>query len=139
VLLFVDADCTVERSWVRQHCAAQREARIVGGAVIGVHTTVFGRADGYCSWFGSIPSSAKGLRRRDHLPTANLSIARVVFERIGLFREGEVLYSEDAELCERARRAGEALFFDPSIVVRHRDRDRPGDFSATSGSPASRC
>ena len=123
LLLFVDSDCTVDRGWVRLHCAAQREARIVGGAVVGIHATAFGRADGYCSWFDSIPGRARGPRRRDHLPTANLSVARAVFERVGLFREGEPFYSEDAEFCERARRSGEGLFFEPSIVVHHRDRD----------------
>jgi glycosyltransferase involved in cell wall biosynthesis len=128
VLLFIDADCIVDRSWVRRHRDAQRRARIVGGAVVGMHSTAFGRADGYCSWFGSIPGQAAGSRRRDHLPTANLSIARAVFERIGLFREGERLYSEDAEFCERARRAGEDLWFEPSIVVRHRDRDGLRDY-----------
>jgi len=123
VLLFVDADCVVARDWVRLHCLAQREARIVGGAVVGLHSTACGRADGYCSWFASFPQLARGRRRTDHLPTANLSVARSVFERVGLFREGEPLYSEDAEFCERARWAGEQLFFDPAILIRHRDRD----------------
>jgi glycosyltransferase involved in cell wall biosynthesis len=127
LLLLVDADCVVGRDWVRLHRAAQQHAAIVGGPVIGVHDTAFGRADGYCSWFGSIPGQARG-RRVDHLPTANLSVARAVFERIGLFREGERLYSEDAEFCERARRAGQELWYDPSIAVRHRDRDTLGDY-----------
>lgn len=123
VLLFTDADCIVDRSWVRLHRLAQREASIVGGSVVGVHATAFGRADGYCSWFASSPGLPKQVRRAEHLPTANLGVARTVFERIGLFREGEPLYSEDAELCARVRRAGEPLLFDPAIVVRHRDRD----------------
>jgi glycosyltransferase involved in cell wall biosynthesis len=127
LLLLVDADCVVGRDWVRLHRAAQEHAGIVGGPVIGVHTTAFGRADGYCSWFGSIPGQPKG-RRADHLPTANLSVARAVFERIGLFREGERLYSEDAEFSERARRAGQELWYDPSIAVRHRDRDALADY-----------
>jgi glycosyltransferase involved in cell wall biosynthesis len=128
LLLFADSDCIVDRSWVRLHGSAQHPPRIVGGAVVGVHATPFGRADAYCSWFGSIPSGPPQARRKDHLPTANLSVARSVFERAGLFREGEPLYSEDAEFCERARRAGIELFFDPSIIVRHRDRDRLGDY-----------
>lgn len=128
LLLFADSDCIVDRSWVRLHCHAQRRPRIVGGAVIGIHGTAFGRADAYCSWFDSIPTGPPHRRRHNHLPTANLSVARSVFERIGLFREGERLYSEDAEFCERALRAGEELFFDPAIVVRHRDRDRLGDY-----------
>lgn len=123
VLVLLDSDCVAEAGWLAGHCRAQRHAPIVGGAVVGIHRTAFGRADTYCSWFASMPTQPAGLRTRDHLPTANLSVARGVFERIGLFREGERLYSEDAELGARARRAGEAVFFDPSIRVRHHDRD----------------
>jgi GT2 family glycosyltransferase len=122
VLLLLDSDCVAQPGWVRLHLAAQREARVVGGAVVGASRSVFGRADGYCSWFSSAPARPRGFVDH-HLPTANLSVARAVFERVGLFREGERLYSEDAELCDRARGAGEAILFDPAIAVVHHDRD----------------
>ena len=54
----------------------------------------------------------------DHLPTANLSVARAVFERVGLFREGDASTAKRGVLRARpARRRGS--------VVRPLDRGAP--------------
>lgn len=131
-LLFLDADCVAPPDWAYQHCEALDQAsedrRIVGGPVVGIHATLFGRADGYCGWFGSLPSQPRGRRVGEHLPTANLATSRAVFERIGLFREEEVLFSEDAEFCERAQRLGVEIWFEPRAGIRHKDRNSLGGY-----------
>lgn len=44
-----------------------------------------------------------------------------VIDRIGLWDESYFLYYEDADYCERAKRKGIKLFYDPSIVIWHKN------------------
>lgn len=44
-----------------------------------------------------------------------------VHERVGLWDESYFLYFEDADFCLRAKKAGIKLYYDPSIVIWHKN------------------
>lgn len=56
----------------------------------------------------------------DFITGAFMVFKREVFEKIGLFNENYALYLEDAEICERAKRAGFKLLFVPSAKISHK-------------------
>jgi GT2 family glycosyltransferase len=129
LVLLLDGDCRVDNDWAQRHVDAHRSnpgAHIVGGTIQGAAQSYIGRADGYASWFTSVPGSSSGPVRRWHLPTTNMSIKREVFERVGLFDESLVT-GEDVVFCHHARAARFTLWFQGDIVCRHLDRDVCGD------------
>lgn len=86
-------------------------------------------------WKGKI--AHRGLRKRDsekfdqivavdYLTACALLIRSEVIEKIGLLDPTYFMYSEDADWCERTRRAGFRLFFAPKAKVWHK-------ISSTSG------
>lgn len=62
----------------------------------------------------------------DFITGCFMAIPRHVIDTIGLFDERYFLYLEDADYCERAKRAGISRRYDPRCLVYHRN-------SATSG------
>ena len=50
-----------------------------------------------------------------------------VFDKIGLFNEKYALYLEDAEICERAKRAGYKLLFVPEARIEHKVSQTSGN------------
>src|SRR5262249_18281210 len=64
------------------------------------------------------------LRHRGRVPWATgccLLIRRACLEQLGGFDEDFFLYSEDVDLCRRAREAGWSVWFEPSLrVIHHR-------------------
>ncbi len=51
---------------------------------------------------------------------------RQVYEAVGLWDESYFLYYEDADWCERAKRSGVKLVYDPSIVIWHKNAQSTG-------------
>lgn len=49
-----------------------------------------------------------------------------VIDKIGLWDESYFMYYEDADYCERAKRHGVPLFYDPSIVIWHKNAASTG-------------
>ena len=47
-------------------------------------------------------------------------IRRQVIDQIGLLNQNYFLYLEDLEFCQRAKRAGWRIVFDPSIKIWHK-------------------
>lgn len=45
---------------------------------------------------------------------------KVVFEKVGIWDESYFLYFEDADFCERAKRKGVSLIYDPSVKIWHK-------------------
>ena len=99
LLAFCDADDVPDRGWLRALCAAARVEPLVAGAVH--HLNVPDRR----------MEPAELTAHYGHLPwtmTANLAIARELFEAVGGF--AEVLRSgQDADLCWRLADRGVAL------------------------------
>jgi glycosyltransferase involved in cell wall biosynthesis len=114
MLVFLDADCRPEPDWLARLLSAARSAELVQGAVLPPEGVPIGPFDRYVAVV-----SEYGLYQ-----TANLAIARSLFERIGGFEpvampgRGKEL-GEDAWLGWRARRAGARSAFAADAVVRH--------------------
>jgi GT2 family glycosyltransferase len=140
LLVFVDSDCIVaDAGWLSKHVEAQTRlgGTILGGGVVGTGRGMIARADAYCHWLTNIPHGEPRTVTREtrrgrvqfsrHLVTTNLSVPRHLVQQIGLFDE-ELRTGEDLEFCERALARGLSLRLEPWIVVKHRDRERVGDF-----------
>lgn len=128
IILLIDSDSLIEdRDLISKHAAAHRASsnRIVGGGIEGVGKGPVAKADNYSHWFLNIPHSAD--RVGTHLVTNNMSMRRDLFNRIGKFDES-LRTGEDTDFCERALRAGYILALRSDAVVKHRDRERLGDF-----------
>lgn len=122
IILLVDSDTIVPKNWISKHVEEQTNADIVGGSILGVHRTISGEADAFCSHFTSIPNSKRRYLTKFLLPTNNLSIKRLVFDKIGYYRE-DFKNSEDAEFCNRAIKNNIKILFTPEIIVKHLDRE----------------
>ena len=57
----------------------------------------------------------------DWLNGACMLVRREVFDRIGGFDEGYFMYSEELDLCERARAAGWRISYDPAAEIIHHE------------------
>ena len=49
-----------------------------------------------------------------------------VFEKVGKWDESYFLYYEDADFCERAKRADIPLYYDPAVVIWHKNAASTG-------------
>lgn len=49
-----------------------------------------------------------------------------IIEKVGYFDESYFLYYEDADFCERAKRSGISLYYDPSIIIWHKNAQSTG-------------
>jgi GT2 family glycosyltransferase len=115
-IAFTDADCIVDRNWLREGLDALKGADLAGGRVL---VTV---AD------ENRPSPVEAFervfafRQEDYVArkgfavTANLFATRAVVEAVGPFRNG---VSEDVDWCRRARTLGFHLAFNDRAIVSH--------------------
>lgn len=55
-----------------------------------------------------------------------MSFDKKVFDKIGFWDEGYFLYYEDADFCQQAKRKGIRLYYDPSIVIWHKNAQSTG-------------
>jgi glycosyltransferase involved in cell wall biosynthesis len=114
LLVFTDADCEPEPTWLARLVGAAETADLVQGAVLPPPDAQIGPFDRVV-----YVGSEYGLYQ-----TANLALRRSYFERAGRFqpvampRRGKEL-GEDAWLAWRARRLGARSVFAPDAVVRH--------------------
>jgi glycosyltransferase involved in cell wall biosynthesis len=129
VLCFIDADCVADPNWLAALTKryADPSVHIVGGAVDFTRDNYWSLADNV-SMFHDYMVDSPG-RRRNQLPTLNLSARRKVFDKVGLFDERYPRPAgEDADLTIRMRKAGFVLHFEPRAVVHHHPlRGRPAD------------
>lgn len=129
VILLLDSDSYVKKDWIERHVILHEktEADIIGGGIEGVHKTVWGKADNFCSWWTSIPDTKDHYIKKLHLPTNNLSFKKNILEKIGYLDEG-LKTGEDAEFCFRALKKGLKIFFKGDLVISHYDKDSYRDF-----------
>ncbi len=116
ILAFADGDVEVAEDWLERGRLAMALAPIVGGRV-DVEPSGTAPPTPIELWdmmFGF--DAEKFLKHGGHLLTGNLFVRRAAFEEVGPFRNG---IPEDTEWCQRARRAGYTLTYDPTIVVTH--------------------
>lgn len=122
ILLFLDSDATIDNDWIQRHVSAHLEGnKVVGGSTKPLKNNFWGMADHYSTWYDFSPRASRD-SNRTQLNSANLSIDRDVFEKVGNFRE-DLANNEDVELTGRIKAAGFSLNFIPSISIYHHDRE----------------
>src|SRR3989344_1179313 len=57
---------------------------------------------------------------------ACMFVKREVFEKVGFFDEKYFLYLEDIDLCQRAKRAGFKITFEPKAIIWHKNASSSG-------------
>jgi GT2 family glycosyltransferase len=117
ILIFLDADCTVEPNWIERVIEAHGGVYpAIGGALCNGNPQYRAGVAHYLFEFSPwLPGSSP--REQNEIPGGCLSIKRAAFEQYGPFPEG--VYSEDTVLSWRLRAAGVRLLFNPSIRIFH--------------------
>lgn len=62
----------------------------------------------------------------DFVNGALMLFDKEVIEKVGFWDEGYFLYFEDADYCVRAKRLGIKMYYDPSIVIWHKNAQSTG-------------
>lgn len=122
LLLFLDADCVPSSNWVE--VALTCGSGPVGGTVEVFHETpgTLTGAQAFEAVFAF--DNARYIADDGFSVTANMVVARDVFEAVGPFRAA---VSEDKDWGLRARAAGHAVTYRADLIVRHPSR---GDWAA---------
>lgn len=124
IFAFTDPDCRAEPDWLACIAAAHRDgADAVGGSVgaipgwrnTAIHMVKYG-------WWlpGGRPATLP------QLPSANLSVTRSLWDRIGPFAEER--WAGDTEFSWRIAAAGVPLRFEPDVRITHLDHGSFGAF-----------
>jgi GT2 family glycosyltransferase len=115
-VLVTDDDCTVDPGWVRTAWArlSADPHTMITGRVLPV-----GEAVAVPSLTGSgVPREYTGEIHYDVLFGCNMACSRSLFLALGGFDE-RVKLAEDNDFCYRWLRAGERLYYDPSLTIWH--------------------
>lgn len=122
ILLFIDADCCLERDALKLvERSISDETPIVGGT----YTPIPFDSKNFFSIFQSIfiNHSETRVPEPDYIAAHCLAIHRAVFKKSGGFIEnsymGVAAGVEDVEFCHRLKKAGYTLKMNPDILVRH--------------------
>lgn len=126
IIAIIDADCTVDTGWAANVVKAHELKYLaIGGAVAnGNPQSYVGWGQYFCEFSAWMPCNNS--RIMSNIPTASMSYKREVFEKYGLFAEGT--YGSDTEFHWRLCSFGHSLFFTPSIVVSHNNRENLAEF-----------
>ncbi len=128
-LAFTDDDCVVEPQWLQAFRAVlmDRPEILIGGKVRN------GEPDNWAAAFNQ--ELLEGLREvtegtpRWFLTSNNLCVSAAAFARMGGFDESfRDAAGEDREFCERWRRQGGELAYEPAAVVTHHHPQELGGF-----------
>ena len=122
LLIFLDADCIPGRDWLRRHVEHYSDpyVDVVGGGVTFPTENYWTLAENLSMFYDYLASSPAGVR--DQLPSLNLSVRRVVMEKVGWFQSRPA--GEDSDFTTRLRQAGFLLNFDPLAYVTHLPKRR---------------
>ncbi len=72
--------------------------------------------------FGVTGKNPKEISKVDWVKGALFMIRKTVFEKLGGFDENIFMYTEDLELCYRAKEAGYSSYFFPTNGILHKDQ-----------------
>lgn len=135
-LLFLNNDTLVKDTGIMkmaQYCESHPEVAILGGqlrnsdgslqASTGKFYTPFYAALLLFGGqrFGVLDKSPKTIQKTEWVKGALCMIRKEIFDQLGGFDEKIFMYTEDMELCYRARLAGKETYFYPDIMVVHKD------------------
>lgn len=126
-LLFIDSDCLADRFLVFNHIQMHLKLeqsypliKVVGGGISGFNANFWAVCDDLCSWYLYHPALKPKVVATYH-PTANLSIAKIIINEIGMFDE-EHLIAEDVLFCNKLITKGYLIYFEPKAKVQHINR-----------------
>lgn len=128
VVAFIDADCRAAPGWLEKIAAAHRSGqRVVGGAIDCANPV-----EQWAAWAGYLAEFREFIPQQprrlvSHVPTANISYRRSIFDEFGVF-EGRYYPQEDLVFNLTLQRGGIQILFDPAIRVHHRQRSSLGGF-----------
>ncbi|WP_013325567.1 glycosyltransferase [Gloeothece verrucosa] len=118
ILIFLDADCFVKPTWLKQIIEAhgQTDHPVVGGAIANGNPESYVGWGYYFSGFSQWMPQSHSFARTD-IPTGCLSCKRWAFEKYGPFLEGGLC--EDTLFTWKLADAGYQALFVPKIQVFH--------------------
>jgi GT2 family glycosyltransferase len=135
-LLFLNNDTVVKDRGIgsmANYCDEHTDVAILGGQLRN-HDGSLQPSTGkfYTLWYalllllggqklGVLDASPKKVQKVDWVKGALLMIRRDVFEQLRGFDERIFMYTEDMELCYRAKMAGKQIYFYPNVLVEHKD------------------
>ena len=115
-VLFTDADCEVDRGWIRAHVSALEHAALSGGAV---DFSFAGATPSPIEWVDSIRhlQQHKYVEHDGFAATCNLAVRRAVFADVRF--DPTLRTGGDADFCLRATAVGHTLTYTPQARVSH--------------------
>jgi len=127
IIAFFDADCVADPGWLRHLANAHGiDVAGVGGSVVNANpASLVGWASFLMEFSRLAPSSPR--RLLTDIVGCNCSYKRWVFERYGLYHDGDYA-GDDVLFNRRLILAGERLLFEPRALVRHQNREDLGGF-----------
>lgn len=131
LIVFTDADCTVERDWLAVIAARFRTEPGLGilGGDIRLYTEVPGRptmAEAFECVYAY--NQRRYIEHEGFSVTANMAVRRAVFEAVGPFAGIEI--AEDMDWGQRAARMGHRVAYEPAMIVHHPARRSMADLCA---------
>jgi len=127
LIAFTDADCVVDRGWLKNHVSIHRDPRIMVAAGSVLQGGDFGLPTSlYHSTYFATQSPATARRNTWEIATCNASFKASSFKVAGPFQELD--RGEESLLCWKIIQKGFQVIFDPSPRVVH--LHRPMNFNA---------
>lgn len=128
LLAFLDSDCTVSSSWLKELVPAFRDAEVgaVGGRIDSYFTTT--DLDRYEQVNSSLIMGRHDKRsdkRQNffYVPSCNLIVRKMLFDSLNGFNP-DLVVGEDVDLCWRIQDSGSSVEFRPDGTVFHRHRNQ---------------
>ncbi len=127
LIAFTDADCVVDRGWLKNHVSIHHDPRIMVAAGSVLQGGDFGLPTSlYHSTYFATQSPATARRNTWEIATCNASFKASSFKVAGPFQELD--RGEESLLCWKIIQKGFQVIFDPSPKVVH--LHRPMNFNA---------
>jgi len=130
-LLFTDADCIVQKDWVKgmydEYIALNKKMKdvaVIGGRILPNNRFV-SKCIAYAGYY-AFQHGDKPIERPD-LCAANLLVVKRIFEEVGGFRE-DLINGEDTDLTCKIYERGYKVVYDPKVYVIHDHRKSMLDF-----------
>ncbi len=117
LLIFLDSDCLPQPGWLFEHIAGHEAGHaVLGGGVLPAGKNYWQLSYNLTLFHDYLTTNHPG--KRLFLPTLNLSVARPIFDTVGLF-DPELKRGEDMAWSTSVYRSGQELYFQPAARIFH--------------------
>lgn len=132
LLLFIDADCTVDNNWISKHKTSYQnptDIGVLGGAITisASPHSIFEIFDHYSTKMYQQHPKRKSSSDNEYLNSTNLSCLKERFFEVSGFDES-LPTGEDVDFCHKMSKAGYNIYFRNDIVVYHSGRNSLKNF-----------